>query len=150
MVSKKIIDDFLIQKPIAVIGVSRNPKKFGYSCYRDLKMRGFQVIPVNPNVSSIDGEECYPNLKSITEKISAVLIIVHPEQTEAVVAEAFACGIKYIWMQKGAESQKAVGFCNVNGINVIYNECILMFAQPVESFHKFHRFFVKLFGKLPK
>lgn len=150
MVAKKTIEDFLNQKPIAVIGVSRDPKKFGYSCYRDLKMKGFAVIPVNPKVNSIDGEECYPDLKSIPEKIAAALIVVHPEETEKVAAEAFACGIKYIWMQKGAESTKAIEFCNVNGINVIYNECILMFANPVESVHKFHRFFVKLFGKLPK
>lgn len=150
MVTKQSIDSFLSQKPLAVIGVSRDPKKFGYVCYRDLKMKGFSVIPVNPNVDNIDGEKCYPDIKSIPEKTGALLIVVHPHETERVVAEAFASGIKYIWMQKGAESEKAIGYCGANGINLIYGECILMFAQPVESFHKFHRFFVKLFGKLPK
>lgn len=150
MTAKKIIDEFLAQKPVAVIGVSRDSKKFGYICYRDLKMRGFNVLPVNPNVNSIDGEECYPDLKSLPEKAAAVLIVVPPAQTEKVITEALECGIRYIWMQKGSESVKAVEFCRNNGINLIHNECILMFAQPVESIHKFHRFFVKIIGRLPK
>jgi predicted CoA-binding protein len=150
MIPKKIIDEFLVQKPIAVIGVSRDPKKFGYICYRDLKMRGFPVIAVNPKLNSIDGEACYPDLKSLPEKAAAVLIVVPPVQTEKVVVEALQCGIGYIWMQKGSESPNTIEFCRANGINVIYNQCILMFAQPVESFHKFHKFFVKLLGRLPK
>jgi predicted CoA-binding protein len=105
---------------------------------------------VNPNIDNIDGETCYPDIKSVPQKIGALLLVVPPEQTEKVVAEALVMGIKYIWMQKGAESEKAVGYCAENGINAVYGECILMFAQPVHSFHKFHRFFVKLFGKLPK
>ena len=150
MTAKKMIDEFLAQKPVAVIGVSRDPQKFGYICFRDLKMRGFPVIPVNPNVNSIDGEECYPDLKSLPEKAAAALIVVPPEQTEKVIKEALECGIRYVWMQKGSESVKAVEFCMNNGINLIHNECILMFAQPVESIHKFHRFFVKILGRLPK
>ncbi|HVO73186.1 MAG TPA: CoA-binding protein [Ignavibacteriaceae bacterium] len=150
MITQKLIDDFLSQTPLAVAGVSRDPKKFGYACFRDLKKRGYTVIPVNPKIDSIDGEKCYPDIKSIPEKIGALLIVLHPEQTERITAEAFASGIKYVWMQKGAESQKAIDYCEANGINLVYGECILMFAQPVQSFHKFHRFFVKLFGKLPK
>ena len=150
MIAKKLIDDFLSQKPLAVIGVSRNPKKFGYVCFRDLKKRGFFTIPINPYIDSIDGEKCYPDIKSFPGKIGALLIVVHPEETEKVLADAFASGIKYIWMQRGAESEKAISFCSAKGINLIYGECILMFAHPVQSFHKFHRIFVKLFRKLPK
>lgn len=150
MIAKKIIDEFLAQKPIAVIGVSRDSRKFGYICYRELKMKGFPVFAVNPNINSIDGDGCYPDLKSLPEKAAAVLVVVPPVQTEKVVAEALECGLRYVWMQKGSESEKAIEFCRDNGITVIHNECILMFAHPVESFHKFHRFFVKLIGRLPK
>jgi predicted CoA-binding protein len=53
-------------------------------------------------------------------------------------------------MQQGSESEKAINYCNENGIDVIHGECILMFAEPVESIHKFHKWLWKIFGKLPK
>ena len=149
MITQKIINEFLSHQPIAVVGVSRNTKKFGYSCYRDLKMKGFNVIAVNHYLDNIDGDICFPNLHSIPIEIRAVLIVVKPEQTIEVVKDAFIKGVKYIWMQQGAESESAIEFCNSNDIKLVYGKCILMFAQPVVSFHKFHRWFVKLFGKLP-
>jgi predicted CoA-binding protein len=149
MITQKLINEFLSHQPIAVVGVSRNTKKFGYSCYRDLKIKGFNVVPVNHYLDNIDGEKCFPNLYSIPFQIGAVLIIVKPEQTIGIIKDAFVKGIRYIWMQQGAESEEAIGFCKANDINLISGKCILMFAQPVVSFHKFHRWFVKLIGKFP-
>jgi len=66
------------------------------------------------------------------------------------VKEAASAGIKRIWMQTGAESAPAIEYCKANGISVIHGECILMFAEPAETFHRMHRTVRRLFGKLPR
>ena len=58
-------------------------------------------------------------------------------------------GITHIWMQPGSESAAAIAEAAKAGITVISGECILMFLEPVESFHAFHRF-VKVVGRYPK
>jgi hypothetical protein len=47
-------------------------------------------------------------------------------------------------------SQAAIEYAVSNKVNLVAGQCILMFAEPVEGFHKFHRNLKKLFGRLPK
>jgi predicted CoA-binding protein len=47
MTSIKQINEFLDNQPIALVGVSRNSKKFGYSAFKELKEKGMNLIPVN-------------------------------------------------------------------------------------------------------
>ena len=143
------VTEFLKQKTLAVIGVSRSGKKFSNTIYKELKTKGYHLIPVNPRVDMIDGEPCFPDIQSIPLKVEGVVIVVPPNQTEQAVKDAAAAGIKHVWIQQGAESPGAIDFCKNNGINVIHNHCILMFADPSLP-HKCHRFVWKVLGKLPK
>lgn len=149
-ISAAAVDEFLSAKSLAVVGVSRNPKKFGSLAFRELKTRGFQVFAVNRNMDEIDGSPCYPTLQSLPEKVEGVVIVVPPQQTENVVREAEGAGIKRVWMQQGAESDSAIQYCHEHNITEVHGECILMFAGAVKSFHRVHRGFKWLFGKLPK
>jgi uncharacterized protein len=148
--NKALVGDFVHHKSIAVVGVSRNPRKFGNMAYRELKARGYRVFPINRNLDRIDDSVCYSNLEALPERVDGVLIVVPPKQTEQVVREANAAGIKSVWMQQGSESNAAVEYCHQHGISEVHGECILMFAEPVRSYHKFHRVCMRLFGKLPR
>jgi uncharacterized protein len=149
MVSRKSINDFLSIKKIAVVGVSRNPRKFGNSVFKEMKNKGYEVFPVNPNIKEFEGEKCYPNLQTLSGKVEGAVLVVPPNETEKTIEEAASAGIKNLWLQQGAESDTAISFCNENNINVVYKECILMFAEPAAFFHKAHRFVNGIFGKLP-
>jgi len=150
MTTKARIEDFIAQRTLAVVGVSRGGKKFGNLAFKALKAKGYRVFPINPNAESIEGERCYPNLKSLPEPVDGVLVVVPPAETERVVREAAAAGIRRVWMQQGAESEAAIRFCEANGLSVVHDECILMFAQPVVSVHRLHRWVWGLLGKLPR
>jgi uncharacterized protein len=143
------ITKFLDQKTLAIVGVSRSEKKFSNRLYKVLKSKGYQLFGVNPNTDSIDGESCFSNIQSLPQQVNGVVIVVPPNQTEKVVKDAAAAGINHIWIQQGAESPGAIDFCKKNGINVIHNHCILMFAEPSLP-HKCHRYVWKALGKLPK
>jgi len=149
MNSKKIVEEFLAQKKIAVVGVSRKKTKFGNAIYRELKQKGYTVFPINPNIKEYEGVICYPDLYSLPEKIDAVVINVPPEQTEKVVREANEIGTTKVWLQQGSQSENAVKYCNENGIDCVSNECILMFAQPSAFIHRAHKWVWGVFGKLP-
>jgi predicted CoA-binding protein len=148
LTTREAITKFLDQKTFAVVGVSRSEKKFSYRLYKTLKAKGYLLYAVNPNSARIDGETCYSNIQSLPQQVDGVVIVVTPNQTEKVVKDAVAAGINHIWIQQGAESEQAIDFCKKNGINVIHNQCILMFTEP--SFpHNFHRYIWKVLGKLP-
>ena len=149
MTSKAVVEEFLEKKDIAVVGVSRKGSKFGNLIYKELKKKGYNTFGVNPNLDTIDGDKCYNNLKELEGKVQSVVNVVSPSQTKNVVVEANSIGVKNIWMQQGSESPEAIEYCRENGINEVHKECILMFAEPVKSFHSFHRWIWKILGKLP-
>jgi predicted CoA-binding protein len=148
--SKATVEAFLAQPALAVVGVSRNGKKFGNRIYEDLRRKGYRTFAVNPNADLIGDDPCYPNLTALPERIGGVVFVVPPEETEKAVKEVADLGIRRVWMQQGSESQNAIRFCEQNDINVVAGECILMFAKPVESIHRLHHWIWRILGKLPK
>lgn len=117
---------FLSQKIYAVAGSFRDETKYAYKVFRQLKNKGLEVYPVNPSAAEVDGIKCYPSIKDIPEKVDALSLVTPPKATEEIVKLCLEKGVKIIWMQPGAESEKAIEFCNNNGIKVISNACILL------------------------
>jgi predicted CoA-binding protein len=148
--SKSAVDNFTSLKRLAVVGISRNPKKFGNYIYKNLSERGFDLFPVHPEMKEYEGVQCHSNLVELTGKIDGVVINIPPENALAAVKEADKAGIKNIWLQQGSSNEDVIEFCKGKGLNFVHGECIIMFTEPVESFHKFHRFIWKLIGKYPK
>lgn len=150
MNSKASVDAFVAQKTLALVGASRNGKKFGNSILKELKGKGYTVLPVHPEAAEIDGETCYSTLQALPQEVGGAIFVVRPEQTEHLVRDAKEAGIPRVWMQQGAQSDEAVQFCRDNDIDVVEKECILMFAGEVKGIHAFHRWLWKVIGKLPR
>jgi len=152
----KAVADFLAQKRIAVAGVSREPggKHGGNIVYQRLKERGYQVFAVNPNADTVEGDPCYRNLRSIPGGVDAVVIATRPEVAPSVARECKELGITRVWMHRsfggGSVSREAHQFCRQNGIASIAGGCPLMYGPTSDGGHRFMRFFLGLFGQLPK
>lgn len=150
MVKREMVEKFLSYPDIAVVGVSRSGKKFGNSAVKELRKKGYNVFAVNPYADEIEGEKCYSSLNQLPRNIEAAVVVVPPEQSTNVIKEAKSAGINNIWLQQGAESKEAINYCNENGINVVYGQCVLMFAEPSEFFHRAHKLVRGITGNLPK
>ena len=150
MNKREKIDDILSSGKIAVAGVSRNKNKFGSVVFKELSKKGYSTFPINPKAVSVMGKDCYPDIRSLPEKVDALVVVVKPAGTEALVKEAHDAGISKIWMQQGSESPEAVKFCESGGMTCISGECIFMYLEPVGLIHKFHRGIWKLLGKYHK
>jgi predicted CoA-binding protein len=150
MTTKNAVDGFLSHRQIAVVGVSRNGRGFGYAAWRTLRQKGWEAVPVNPAASAVDGIPCYPTLRDLPGgTIEAAVVVTPSAVTEKVVEDAAAAGIRWLWLQQGASSEKALAACREHKIEAISNECILMHANPGGP-HKVHRWVWKIIGKLPQ
>ncbi len=150
MVTKKDIEKFLEPKKLAIAGVSRNKRKFGYLVFRDLKASGYEVYPVNPNTDKINGDTCYKSVKDLPADIKSILILTPKKETDNVLREAINKGILNIWVQQMSETRNTLKIAEEYQKEIIHKKCIFMFAEPVRGVHKFHRIILKLFGMLPK
>ena len=110
----------------AVVGASRNPQKYGYQVYRDLKNAGYKVYPVNPNAEEILGARCYPSLENLPINPDVVDVVVPPRVTERIVKTCKKLGITKVWMQPGSESETAIEFCDDNSIDVVHGVCVMI------------------------
>jgi predicted CoA-binding protein len=147
---KREIDEFVAGKTFAMAGVSRDANAFSTAVYRELKAKGYRLLPVNPNADTIEGDACYASLSALPEKPDGVLVFTQPAVTASVVRDAAAAGITRLWIQQGAESAEALELCREHGLSAISKRCIMMFAEPVGGIHKVHRFFARLFGSYPR
>lgn len=121
-----LTDDFLAQDALAVAGVSRHGRGYGYKVWRHLQSQGIRVYPINPKATQIEGETCYATVKDIPQPIGGVVTVVPPERTLEVVQHCIEVGVPRIWMQPGSESEEAIKLAEENGLDVMANACMLM------------------------
>lgn len=99
---------FLSGSPHAVVGASRDRAKYGNKVVRVFLQNGRRVFAVNPKETAVEGVPCYPDLASLPEPVHGISIVTPPAVTEKIIEQAAAAGIKYVWMQPGAESPLAM------------------------------------------
>src|SRR5689334_23945313 len=115
-----LVQDFLVQKKIAVVGVSDKRDTGCNLAYKKFKENGYQVYAVNPRISTYEGATCYADLKSIPEKVDAVFMLTSPKVTEQIVQQCVDLGIKHVWMHcvMGTKPGLAAGSTSVSSLAV--------------------------------
>ena len=137
-----LVQDFLSQKKIAVVGISDKRETGCNLAYHKFKDAGYAVTAVNPRLTSFEGDPCYPDLKSIPDKPDAVFILANPGVSEQIVRECVDLGVQHVWMhclmgtkpgmgaQMTSVSPEAVRLCRENGVKVIPGGCPNQFLKP--------------------
>ncbi len=137
-----LVQDFLAQKKIAIVGVSDKRETGCNMAYKKFRQAGYEVYAVNPRISVYDGDPCYPDLKSIPEIPEAVFILTNPQVSEQIVQQCVELGVKRVWMHcmmgtkpglatsMSSVSAEAVRVCKENGIAVIPGSCPNQFLKP--------------------
>ena|SRR6266545_202990 len=148
------IDDFLSRRRLAMVGVSRNPKDFSRVLLRELRARGYDIAPVNPQATEVEGLPCFAHVQDITPPPEGALLMTAAAVTGGVVRDCAAAGVPRIWMYraggKGAVHPEAVDFCRAQGIDVIAGECPFMFLPGAAWPHRLHGVLRKITGTYPR
>lgn len=148
------IEDFLAQKRIAFVGLSRNSRDFSREVFRAMKRSGYDLVPVNPDVDELEGEPTYASVADIPGEVDAALLMTPSRATAAVVEACVARGIQRIWMHRGlggggSVSADAVALCEERGIRLTAGECPLMYLEDPGWVHRVHAWFKKRRGTYP-
>ena len=154
-----LVQDFLAQKVVAVVGVSNQRETGANRNYKTFKQHGYRVYAVNSRIPAFDGSPYYPDLKSIPEKPDAVFMLTSPRVTEQVVQQCLDLGVKYVWMHclmgtkpglsagSTSVSPSAVEVCRKHGIAVIPGSCPAQFLEA-DFGHGIMRRLWSMFGYL--
>jgi uncharacterized protein len=147
------ITAFLEGKHFAVAGVSRDGRSVANAIFRKLRDGGFDVVPVNPRATEVEGVHCYPSVAAIPHAIDGVVVATPPDAAPTVVHQCIDKGVKHVWFHRsfgrGSVSAAAMETCKAHGIAVIEGGCPLMYCEPVDGGHKCIRWMLGLFGKVP-
>lgn len=126
--SDTLLKDVLTRaKRIAVVGVSMNPVRPSYFVARYLKLKGFDVIPVNPGHAGemLFGARVVAGLGDIEGRVDMVDIFRRSDAVPPIVEEALAAfpDLQTIWMQIGVEHADAAAKAEARGVTVVQNRC---------------------------
>jgi len=148
-------EQFLTARRIAVTGVSRTPGGHGSNVvYQRLRETGYEVFAVNPNAETVEGDRCYPDLRSIPGGVEAVVVATRPEHAAATVREAAALGITQVWMHRsvdrGSVDDAATAAGRAAGMTVIDGGCPLMFGPTADRAHRVMCRVMTWTGRVPR
>jgi len=110
---------------IAVVGLSSDPMRPSFAVSQYMQRKGYRIIPVNPNESSVLGEKAYDTLLDIPEKIDMVDVFRRSEFVPAIVEEVIRLKIPSVWLQEGVVNEAAAKKARDAGIVVVMDRCIL-------------------------
>lgn len=111
-------------RTIAVVGLSADWNRPSYFVAKYMQQRGYRIIPVNPKYPEILGEKCYPDLRSIPEKVDMVDVFRKPQDCAPIAREAVAIGAKVLWLQLGVVNEEARQIAEAAGLTVIEDRCV--------------------------
>ena len=147
------VADFLGGKRIAVAGVSRSGRAASNAIFRKLRDSGYEVVPVNPAATEVEGVRCFPNLMSIPDPVDGVVIATHPKDSMELVRQCQARGISRVWFHRsfgqGSVSEEAVRECQARGVHCIVGGCPLMYCEPVDPGHRCMRWWLRWRRRVP-
>jgi predicted CoA-binding protein len=136
---KEILDK---NKTIAMIGVSKDPKKPSTIVMKYMQEYGFKVIPVNPKAKGdkILGEEVYEKITDIKQKVDIIDVFRPSNEVYAIAEDAVKIGAKVLWLQLGIRDEKAKELVEKNDIDYVDNKCTKM---------EYQKFFLKMRQAFP-
>ncbi len=143
MAATMTTDEFLSHKKLALVRLSAQTPVMGAKMNEELAPKGYEVSVVYLNAAESDA-----TIEDVKDTVEGAIIAVPKSKCEAAVKEAIEAGIPRLWLQSGCDSKEAIALCEEKGVPVVHGACVLMYAQPVQSIHSFHRGVWKVFGLL--
>jgi predicted CoA-binding protein len=118
-------------KSIAMIGVSKDPKKPSTIVMKYMQEYGFRVYPVNPSVKGqkILGEDVYEKLTDIKADVEIVNVFRPSVEAEKIAEDTVKIGAKVLWLQLGIKNDKAKEIVELNNIEYVQDRCTKMEYQ---------------------
>jgi uncharacterized protein len=111
---------------IALVGASTDPAKYGNIIIKNLRSKGYDVIPVNPREKEIEGLSAYPSLSAIDRPVGLVNFVVPPAVTLAVLKSISGSTFDAVWFQDGSYDERVLEYAVGHFEHVVSDACIMV------------------------
>jgi len=119
-------------KTIAVIGLSDNPNRPSYQVAQYLLNRGYTIIPINPNITSVFYQPSYPNIAAVPNDIHIDIVDIfrQPNQVMGIISEVVATGRRHlIWVQEKFDHPDLDKLAKKYHLEIVTGICLMRYHQ---------------------
>jgi predicted CoA-binding protein len=121
-------------KTVAIVGASKDRRKFGNKALRAFVAEGHRVIPINPREREIEGILTYASVLDVPGDIDMATVYVQPAVGLALLSEFEQKQIPEIWINPGADSDEVLSEARRRKLNVIAACSIHAIGHNPDSF----------------
>jgi predicted CoA-binding protein len=111
---------------IAVAGASNNPEKYGNIIVRNLKGKGYTVLPVNPKEDLIEGLPVAHSIGELEKPVDILVMVTPPPATLRLMREAAEAGFPAVWLQDGSFDDAVLEFVATAPFKTVHHACVMV------------------------
>jgi predicted CoA-binding protein len=106
-------------KTIAVLGASSRREKFGNKCVRAYLAAGWQVFPVNPGETEIEGLPVHRRLADVPGELDRISVYLPPARTLEMLDDIAAKGAGEVWLNPGSADVRVLDEARRRGLPAV-------------------------------
>jgi predicted CoA-binding protein len=115
---------------VAIVGASNDRSKYGNKAVRAFRNRGWDVYPVNPGLSEVEGIPAYTSVGAApVHRLDRVSLYIPPEVGLRVIETLANVNVGEVWLNPGAASPELVARAEALGLSVIQDCSILAIGE---------------------
>ena len=107
-----------MKQRIAVVGASSDRSKFGNKCVRAYAAEGWEVFPVNPGASEVEGLRAYPSIAAVPGELDRISVYLPPRATDRLIPELADKGAREVWFNPGSAGREVLARAWDYGLDV--------------------------------
>ncbi|MBN6886699.1 uncharacterized protein ACUXCC_001833 [Cytobacillus horneckiae] len=111
-------------KRIAVVGLSDNPDRTSYMVSEAMQKAGYEIIPVNPNITEALGEKAVSTIEEIEGHIDIVNVFRRSQFLPELAEQFTKVDADIFWTQLGVIDEDIFHSLKTKGYTVIMDRCI--------------------------
>ncbi len=104
--------------PVVVLGASPKPERYSNQAVVALLRHGYEVIPVHPAVSEIEGLDAVSSLDAISVQVDTVTVYVGPDRSAQMLDALCGLSPRRVIFNPGAENKQLASALEASGIDV--------------------------------
>ena len=116
-------------RSVAIVGASAKPSRASNEIYAYLRASSdYDLYPVNPTISEIDGNFVYPSLADLPVVPDLVDVFRRYDELPSVLEDVLALPIlpKTLWLQSGLSHDQVARQAEAAGVEVVMDRCIMV------------------------
>lgn len=116
-----------MSKPtIAILGASTDRSKFGNKAVRAYRDKGYDVYPINPRETEVEGLKTYPTLGEIpVDNLDRISVYVPPMIGITLLQEIQDANAEEVWFNPGSEDPELLERAEELGLD-LYTACSIV------------------------